>query len=71
MMSIWTASFGTWPRGQDVNSGNSRDELIGVIISLSIYISNHHAVYLKFTQCFMSIISQQNWEKYRKEGSWE
>ena len=33
-------------------------KLIVVIISQCIRVSNHHVVYLKLTQCYMSIISQ-------------
>lgn len=36
---------------------------IVLIISQHIHVSNHHIVHLKFTPCYLSIVSQQSWKK--------
>ena len=42
---------------------NVSTNLIVVIIAHYIHVSNNHCVYLKLTQGYMSIISQQGWRK--------
>lgn len=37
-----------------------------VIISQHIFVSNHHGVQLKFTQCYMPIVHKQSWKN--KDG---
>ena len=44
--------------------------LIVVIISQYIHISNHYVVHLKLTQCYMSIISQWSCKKLKIELSY-
>ena len=37
-----------------------------VMVIILQHISNQHVVYLKLKQCYMSIISQENWKKMFK-----
>lgn len=39
-----------------------------VIILQYIHILNHYIVYLKFTECYLSIIFQQSWKKRSGNG---